>query len=50
MGKICPNFEVVADFSDFNMCYTVELPLQYIKNSGGVSKIKGIFLNDLSFC
>jgi hypothetical protein len=26
------------------VCYTDGLPLQHIKNSGGVSKIKGIFL------
>ena len=44
------NFEVVAFFSallflhDFYTCYTVGLLLQIFKNSGGVSKIKDIFL------
>ena len=44
------NFAVVVFFSaflflhDFYICYTVELPLQFFKNSGGVSKIKGNFL------
>jgi hypothetical protein len=43
MGKKCPNFKVVAFFSaclffsDFYIFYTDGLPLQHIKNSGGVS-------------
>ena len=29
---------------DFNICYRVGLPLQHIKNSGRMSKIKGILI------
>ena len=30
--------------SDFNISFTVYLPLQHIKNSGSLSNIRGIFI------